>query len=59
MAKASKPAQDFVAIKEIRDGIVILKDGSLKAVLMASSVNFALKSSEEQDAIVFQVIDVL
>ena len=54
MAKASKPAQDFVAIKEIRDGIVILKDGSLKAVLMASSVNFALKSSEEQDAIVFQ-----
>ena len=40
----SKAAQDFVPIKEIRDGIIILKDGSMRAIVMASSVNFALKS---------------
>ncbi len=50
----SKASQDFVPIKEVRDGIVILKDGSMRAVVMTSSVNFALKSKDEQDAIVFQ-----
>lgn len=50
----SKAAQDFVPIQEIRDGIIILKDGSLRAVLIASSVNFALKSTEEQQAIIMQ-----
>jgi hypothetical protein len=50
----SKATQDFVPIKEIRDGIVILKDGSMRAIVMASSVNFALKSSEEQQAIIMQ-----
>jgi len=47
-------AQDFVPIKEIRNGIVILKDGGLRLVLMASSLNFALKSADEQQAILFQ-----
>ena len=50
----SKAAQDFVPVKEIRDGIVILKDGSMRAIVMASSVNFALKSGEEQQAIIMQ-----
>lgn len=50
----AKSTQDFVPIKEIRDGIVILKDGSIRAVVMTSSVNFALKSSEEQNAIIYQ-----
>ncbi|MDD4803753.1 MAG: hypothetical protein PHN69_01135 [Candidatus Pacebacteria bacterium] len=50
----SKATQDFVPIKEIRDGIVILKDESMRAVLMVSSVNFALKSPDEQQAIIFQ-----
>lgn len=49
-----KPTQDFVPIQEIRDGIVILKDGSMRAILMTSSVNFALKSEEEQMAILVQ-----
>lgn len=44
----SKPTQDFVPIKEIRDGIIVLKNKSLRAVLMASSLNFALKSEAEQ-----------
>jgi len=50
----SKAAQDFVPIKEIRDGIVILKDGSMRAIILASSVNFALKSADEQQAIILQ-----
>ncbi|KKW44963.1 MAG: hypothetical protein UY94_C0007G0005 [Parcubacteria group bacterium GW2011_GWA2_56_21] len=46
--------QNFVPVKEIRDGIMILKDGSLRAVLMASSLNFALKSADEQQGILLQ-----
>lgn len=48
------PTQQFVPIKGIRDGVIILKDGGLRAVLMVSSLNFALKSAEEQDAIILQ-----
>lgn len=47
-------SQDLIPIKEIRDGVVIMKDGSLRTVIMASSVNFALKSLEEQQSIIFQ-----
>ena len=50
----SKATQEFVPIKEIRDGVIILKDGSMRAVVMASSVNFALKSADEQQAIIIQ-----
>ncbi len=46
--------QQFVPIKEVRDGVVILKDGSLRALLMASSINLALKSQDEQEAIISQ-----
>ncbi|KKU53226.1 MAG: hypothetical protein A3G60_00295 [Candidatus Ryanbacteria bacterium RIFCSPLOWO2_12_FULL_47_9c] len=49
-----RASQELVPIEEIRDGVVILKDGSLRAVLMASSLNFALKSPDEQDAIIMQ-----
>lgn len=52
--KDFKPTQEFVPIKEVRDGIVVLKDGSMRAILMTSSVNFALKSEEEQIAILAQ-----
>lgn len=50
----AKATQDFVQIKEVRDGIVVLKDGSLKAILMTSSLNFALKSGDEQASTLFQ-----
>lgn len=49
-----KPTQEFVPIREVRDGIVILKDGSMRAILMTSTINFALKSEEEQVAILVQ-----
>lgn len=52
---ANTPAtQQFVPIKDVRDGIVLLKDGGMRAILMASSINFALKSQDEQQAILSQ-----
>ncbi len=50
----SEATQAFVPIDEIRDGIVVLKDGGMRAILLASSVNFALKSSDEQTGIIIQ-----
>ncbi|MFA6050481.1 MAG: hypothetical protein WC761_04775 [Candidatus Paceibacterota bacterium] len=50
----SKNSQDFVPIKEIRDGVVVLKDDSLRGIVLTSSVNFALKSADEQNAIIYQ-----
>ncbi|MCW9054940.1 MAG: hypothetical protein OQJ98_03120 [Candidatus Pacebacteria bacterium] len=50
----TKASQDFVPVEEIRDGIVVLKDGSLRSVFIASSLNFALKSADEQNAILSQ-----
>jgi type IV secretory pathway VirB4 component len=54
-----KPTQEFVPIKEIRDTCAILKDGSLRAILFVSSLNFALKSQEEQQAILYQFQNLL
>lgn len=45
--------QQFVPIKEIKDGVVVMKDGSLRSVVLVSSINFALKNDEEKDAIIF------
>lgn len=46
--------QDFLEFDQIREGIIILKNKGLRAVLMVSSLNFALKSIEEQNAILYQ-----
>lgn len=51
---ASTPAQQFLAIQEIREDVVTLKEGGFRVVLMCSSINFALKSTDEQDAVIFQ-----
>jgi hypothetical protein len=50
----AQATQEFVPIKEVRDGIIILKDGSLRSLLMASSINLALKGADEQQAIIGQ-----
>jgi hypothetical protein len=50
----SKSTQDFVPIQEIRDGVIILKNGGMRSVILASSLNFALKSADEQNSIMFQ-----
>jgi hypothetical protein len=54
MAINAKAAQEFVPIKEVRNGVIVLKDGSLRAVLIVSSINLSLKSGEEQVAIISQ-----
>ena len=46
--------QDFLEFDQIKDGIIILKNKGLRTVLMVSSLNFALKSTEEQNAILYQ-----
>lgn len=53
-APSSKTTQEFVPIQEIRDGVVILRDGSMRGIILASSLNFALKSQDEQNSIIFQ-----
>jgi len=54
MPKTSASTQEFVPIRDIKDGVVILKSGQMCKVVLASSINFALKSSDEQQAILFQ-----
>jgi hypothetical protein len=51
MANPNTATQDFVPIRDIRDNVVILKNGKMCTILLASSVNFALKSADEQRAI--------
>lgn len=50
-SKPSTTTQKYLDIAEIRDDIVVMKDGTLRAVLLVSSVNFSLKSQDEQAAI--------
>ena len=54
MPEISRTSQEFVPIQEIKDGVIVLKDGSIQMVLLASSLNFALKSEDEQKAIILQ-----
>ncbi len=54
MNKIGSPTQNFVPVKEVRDGIMVLKDGSLAAVVMVSSINLSLKNYDEQRATLMQ-----
>lgn len=51
---AQSSTQQFLEIEQIREGVMILKNKSLRGVIMVSSLNFALKSEEEQTAIIYQ-----
>ena len=51
---AQVPAQQFLEINQIREGVIVLKNKALRGVLMVSSLNFALKADEEQVAIIYQ-----
>jgi hypothetical protein len=50
--KPDAKTQHYLDIAEIRNDTVILKDGTLRKVLLVSSINFALKSEDEQQAII-------
>lgn len=45
---------DLVQIKEIREGVIVMKDDSLRALVQVSAINFELRSSDEQAAILQQ-----
>ena len=54
--KKGSPAastQIFLNIAEIKDNVVVLKNGGLRAILQTSSVNFNLKSEDEQNGIIY------
>jgi type IV secretory pathway VirB4 component len=54
MATKRAATQDFVPIRDVRNNVVVLKNGQICTILIASSINFALKSLDEQRAILQQ-----
>ena len=46
--------QQFLEVDQIREGVIVLKNKGLRGIIMLSSLNFALKSEEEQTAIIYQ-----
>jgi type IV secretory pathway VirB4 component len=53
------PTQDFIPIESIRDGVIILKNGEYRSIIMTSSINLSLKSDDEQSAIYLQFQNLL
>lgn len=45
--------QDFLEIKDIKEGVITLKNNEIRGIMMVSSINFALKSEEAQNSIVY------
>jgi hypothetical protein len=54
MANSKAATQDFVSIRDIKQNVVIQKNGQLLMVILVSSINFALKSLDEQRAVLLQ-----
>ena len=50
--KITNSTQEHLDIAEIRDDIVVMKDGTLRSVIMVSSINFSLKSEDGQNAVI-------
>jgi len=46
--------QKYIDVEKIKDGVIVLKNGSLRSILLVTSINFDLKSTEEQDGIIAQ-----
>ena len=57
--KQAPPTQQYLDIAEVKYNTVVMKDGSLRAVLAVSSINFALKSEDEQNAIISSYVSFL
>jgi hypothetical protein len=50
---AESATQSFLEVQDIKEGVLILKNNAIRGVLMVSSINFALKSDDEQTAIIY------
>ncbi len=46
-------SQRYLDIAQIRDGVMVMRDGSLRVVILVNAINFALKSDDEQNAIIY------
>ncbi len=52
--KAASPTQQYLDVKEVMEDVIVLKSGALRAVLEVSAINFDLKATDEQEAIINQ-----
>jgi type IV secretory pathway VirB4 component len=50
---AAASTQSSLQISEIKDGVVVMRDGSLRAIVLVSAINFDLMSQQEQNAAEF------
>jgi type IV secretory pathway VirB4 component len=50
-AHANKSTQSTLLISEIKDGVVVMRDGSLRGVILGSAINFDLMNQSEQEAV--------
>lgn len=57
--KISVSTQSYLDISEIRDDVMVMRDGTLRSVILVSSINFALKSEDEQNAIISSYVSFL
>jgi len=57
--KVGASTQKYVDIGEIKEDVVVMRDGTMRVVLLISSINFALKSEEEQNAIIGSYVSFL
>lgn len=51
--KGALPTQQFIEAEGVKNGVLILKGGGLRQILLVSGLNFDLKSEDEQNAITF------
>ena len=54
MPKATSATQKFIPVQDVKEDVLILKNGKMCVLLLASSINFALKAQDEQMAILQQ-----
>jgi len=47
-------SQNFIEVEDIKENTLIMKNGTIRALVACSSINFALKSDDEQNAILYQ-----
>lgn len=59
MSIDAQATQDFVPIKEIRDGVIVLNTGELRSLVLVSPINLSLKTDEEQRAVFSQFMGFL
>lgn len=52
--QSTSPTQKYLDVAEVKDDVVILKSGALRSILAVSAINFDLKSTDEQEAIINQ-----